>query len=145
MNELDLILKRIVQNKHYINTAIMKKNILLFFVLLAFLGQAIGQDQFVGDWQTDHGKLKVEIYKQEAYYYAKIKASENKEALGKVILIQMVKKTPTKLYGGTFFDESEGSEFEALLKLIDDNTMKLRVLTGWFSKIMIWNRVGTIP
>ena len=71
MNELDLILKRIVQNKHYINTAIMKKNILLFFVLFAFLGQAIGQDQFVGDWQTDQGKLKVEIYKQEAYYYAK--------------------------------------------------------------------------
>ncbi|WP_130735927.1 DUF2147 domain-containing protein [Flavobacterium sp. J27] len=123
----------------------MKKNILLLFFLFLFFGHAIGQDQFVGDWQTNEGKLKVEIYKQEAYYYAKVKASENKETLGKVILIQMVKKTPTKLYGGTFLDESEGSEFEALLKLIDDNTMRLRILTGLFSKIMIWNRVGTIP
>ncbi|VXC39431.1 conserved exported hypothetical protein [Flavobacterium sp. 9AF] len=119
----------------------MKKRILYFILMFVMLGQAVGQDQFVGDWQTNEGKLKVEIYKQEAFYYAKVKASENKETLGKVILIQMVKKTPTKLYGGTFLDEKQGSEFEALLKLIDDNTLRLRILSGLFNKIMIWNRV----
>lgn len=123
----------------------MIKKILLGLLLLCITGEIFAQDSFIGDWETNKGKLCIEIYKEGSYYYGKIKKSEKKERMHQVILIQMIKKSTTKLYGGTYYNDEQKVEHEAKLKLIDANTMCLKILSGLFNEVMIWERVKSLP
>jgi len=120
---------------------IMKKYIAFFLLAWATAWQAKAQDHFLGNWATDDGKLMIEIYAQDSTYYAKIKSNDNAEANNQLVLIQMVRKSDTQLYGGTYYDVDEKSEYEAKLKLTGSNTMRLKVLSGVFSKTIFWRRV----
>lgn len=123
----------------------MKKIILLFTLLISITGKAQTKDAFIGQWATEEGKLVIEIYTKNSSYYAKIKTCENPEIKDEVVLIQMKKKSNDKLYGGTYYDDELKSEYEAKLKLIDKNTIRLKVLYGLFNKIIIWHRVNPSP
>jgi uncharacterized protein (DUF2147 family) len=122
---------------------IMKKYFILFFLVFATALQAQDQNDFVGNWSADGGVI-VEIYLHDSAYYAKVKADPNLETNGKVILIQMAKKSDTQLYGGTYYDAELKSEYEAKLKLKNNNTIHLKVLYGLFSKTIIWHRVNAL-
>ena len=116
----------------------MKKYIVLLLLLLAITSQAQTIDYFVGEWRTDTGTV-VEIYKQEAAYYAKIKNGST--TTDRVVLVQMVKRSANLLYGGTYYDAGLQSEYEAKLKLTDNNTIRLKMFVGVFTKTMVWRRM----
>ncbi|NHN24968.1 DUF2147 domain-containing protein [Flavobacterium jejuense] len=123
----------------------MIKKILLGLLLFYTTGDLFAQDSFIGKWETNEGKLCLEIYQEGSFYYGKIKRSEKKDNMNQVVLIQMIKKSATKLYGGTYYDDKQKSEYEAKLKLIDNDTMCLKILSGLFNKIIIWERVSPMP
>ena len=110
----------------------MKKYITLLLLLFGLVLQAQTKDNFIGDWTANDGSV-ITIYVQDASYYAK--------ADGKYVLIQMEKKSDTQLYGGTFYDEKLKTEYEAKLKLTDDNSIRLKVMDGFSGKTIIWHRV----
>ena len=123
----------------------MIKKILLGLLLFWMTEQTFAQDDFIGKWETNEGKLCIEIYEEDSYYYGKIKRSEKKNRINEIILIQMIKKSDTKLFGGTYYDDELKSEYEAKLKLVDKNTMILKVLNGLFNEVMIWKRISFMP
>lgn len=110
----------------------MKKYITLLLLFLGLVLQAQTQDKFVGNWVADDGSVII-IYVQDSYYYAKTD--------GEYVLIQMEKKSDTQLYGGTFYDEKLRTEYEAKLKLTDDDSLKLKVMNGISGRTIIWKRV----
>jgi uncharacterized protein (DUF2147 family) len=114
----------------------------IYFVLLLLFISSIGlaQDKFIGIWTAENENLTIEIYFQKEAYYAKIKSSENKKIKDKVVLIQMIKKSDSHLYGGMYYDDKLKSEFEAKLKIIDDDTMRLKIMTGLCGKTVVWHR-----
>ncbi|UPT71274.1 MAG: DUF2147 domain-containing protein [Flavobacterium sp. JAD_PAG50586_2] len=113
----------------------MKKYITLLLLLFGLVLQAQTRDKFVGNWVANDGSVII-IYIQDASYYAK--------ADGKYVLIQMEKKSDTQLYGGTFYDEKLKTEYEAKLKLTDDNSIKLKVMNGFSGKTIIWHRLSSL-
>lgn len=113
----------------------MKKYIALLLLLFGLVLQAQTQDRFVGNWVANDGSVII-IYIQDASYYAK--------ADGKYVLIQMEKKSDTQLYGGTFYDEKLKTEYEAKLKLTDNNSIKLKVMNGFSGKTIIWHRLSPL-
>jgi uncharacterized protein (DUF2147 family) len=110
----------------------MKKYITLLSLLFGLVLQAQIQDNFKGDWTANDGSV-ITIYTQDSSYYAKSDDT--------IVLIQMEKKSDTQLYGGTYYDEELKTEFEAKLKLTDNNTIRLKVLNGFSGKTIIWHRV----
>jgi uncharacterized protein (DUF2147 family) len=118
----------------------MIKYILIVVLYCCNSLQALAQDSFIGTWESEEAKLCIEIYTVEERYYAKVKNSDNKKMIGKEVLIQMVKKSDTKLYGGTYYDNKLEEEYEAKLKLVDKDTLRLKIFRGLFSKVIIWRR-----
>lgn len=112
-----------------------------FAALLFFISSiAFSQDKFIGNWMSEDCKLTIEIYIKKEAYYGKITSSENIEIKDKVVLIQMIKKSESQLYGGMYYDEDLKSEYEAKLKLTDENTMRLKILSGLCGKTIVWHR-----
>lgn len=114
--------------------------LLLFFAAPA----ALAQQSFIGNWESRDKSSVVQIYEQELQYYAKVIAGKNPETIGKVVLMQMEKKSDNHLFGGTYHDSELKSEYEARLRLLDNNTIRMKILTGLFSKTIIWHRVKLI-
>ena len=110
----------------------MKKYIALFLLVFTSAVHAQPQDNFVGNWATNEGNI-LEIYIKDASYYGKMD--------NKVVLIQMIKKSDTQLYGGTFYEDELKTEYEAKLKLTDTNTLRMKVMYGLSSQTIIWHRV----
>ena len=110
----------------------MKTYITLLSLLFCLVLQAQPQDNFTGNWKADDGSV-ITIYVQDSSYYAK--------ANGKFVLIQMIKKSDTQLYGGTYYDERLNTEYEAKLKVTDSNTILLKILNGLSNKRIVWHRV----
>ncbi len=122
-------------------TSIMKTSILLLLLVFGAAMQAQSHDNFIGSWASDDESQIMEIYLQDAAYYAKIISSRNPESKDKIVLIQMGKKSDTQLYGGTYYDLELKTETEAKLKLMDSNTIRLKELSGLFNKTFFWHRV----
>jgi len=120
--------------------------IYLILLLLAFAAtlHAQGKSDFIGNWITADSSEIVEIYMEDDTYYARVKAAANQEMKEKVVLIQMIKKSDTQLYGGTYYDPELKSEYEAKLKLKNNNTIQLKVLYGLFPKTIIWHRINAL-
>ena len=122
----------------------MKTSLILLLLTFAATLHAQGKSDFIGNWITADSSTIVEIYTEDHSYYAKIKAAANEEINGKVVLIQMIKKSDTQLYGGTYYDSELKSEYEAKLKLKNNNTIQLKVLYGLFPKTIIWHRINAL-
>ncbi|OYU79969.1 MAG: hypothetical protein CFE23_11295 [Flavobacterium sp. BFFFF1] len=111
-------------------------------ILLLFTAALHAQtDKFIGNWANGDESLTVEIYIQNGNYYAKAVKSEHPELIGKVVLVQMEKKSDTQLYGGTYYDEKLKTEYEAKLKIILPDTIRLTVMYGLFHKTIYWHRI----
>jgi uncharacterized protein (DUF2147 family) len=119
----------------------MKIYLILLLLTFAATLHAQGKSDFIGNWMTADSSAIVEIYMEDDSYYARIKTAANHEINEKVVLIQMIKKSDTQLYGGTYYDSELKSEYEAKLKLKNNNTIQLKVLYGLFPKTIIWHRM----
>lgn len=95
---------------------------ILFFLLAINLSKA--QDNFIGVWTNELDKEEIEIYKKGDYYYAKV--NNRKDTI--MVLIQMVYKSDTKLYGGTYVDTKSKDENEAKVKMINNNELTIIIM-----------------
>lgn len=124
----------------------MKLQFSIFLFAICSLVFSQEQDKFIGKWKDQNENI-IEIYKSEGKYFeynGRIVSSEMKQTQNvNLILISMRKANSLKLYGGTFFDEEKGTEYECVIKLRNDNKLKIRVLKSFFiSKKYFWSRIS---
>jgi len=97
-----------------------------FFIYFLILTKGIAQDKFLGVWVNLSNKEEIEIYKIDGLYYAK--------TLNKLdtinVLDQMIYKSDKKLYGGTYFYDKVNEEFEAIVRLLDENKLMIKLVKG---------------
>ena len=119
----------------------MKSTTNKFFLLLmiSWISGSSAQNNFIGYWQNEDKTIVMQLYQQNSEYYAKVIA--NASETQSIILIQMKKKSDKRLFGGTFYNPILKSENEARLKLTDENTIRMSVLSGLFNNIILWHRV----
>lgn len=119
------------------------KNI-IFLIMLSFSAAAQTQDYFLGFWSDKNKAQTIEIYKDSALYYGKIIDSKNADTTTsehRIVLLQMTKRNPKTLYGGTFRDFQLNQEYEVKLKLKDKNTIRFIRVDGFLAKSQIWHRI----
>lgn len=100
------------------------KTILSLLLFLFAINNSIAQDNFVGVWVNQLDKEEIEIYKKGEYYYAK--ANNSKDTI--MVLIQMVYKSNSKLYGGTYVDHKSKDENEAKVHINNNNELTIIII-----------------
>ena len=143
----------------------MKK--IFLFITLIFLSPlvfaAINPDDIVGVWKDGKGKGHVQIFKQNGKYYGKVIWLTNpKDANGKpkvdknnpnaslrnqpligLTMLRNFKFDDDEWSGGQIYNPSDGKEYKAYMKLMDQNTLSVRGYIGisLFGKTDTWTRV----
>lgn len=100
------------------------KTILSLLLFSFVITNSVAQDNFVGVWVNQLDKEEIEIYKKGDYYYAK--ANNKKDTI--MVLIQMVYKSNSKLYGGTYVDHKSRDETEAKVKINKPNELTIIII-----------------
>lgn len=109
--------------------------------LLLLTPNIFAQQSFIGNWENGDKSSVVQLYEFESQFYAKIIADNDREKIGKIVLIQMEMKSDTRLFGGTFYDTKLKLEHEAKLKLINPDTIQIKISNGIIPKTVVWHRV----
>lgn len=143
----------------------MKK--IFLFIILIFLSSlvfaAINPDDIVGVWKDGKGKGHVQIFKLNGKYYGKVIWLTNpKDANGKpkvdknnpnaslrnqpligLTMLRNFKFDDDEWSGGQIYNPSDGKEYKAYMKLMDQNTLSVRGYIGisLFGKTDTWTRV----
>jgi hypothetical protein len=92
----------------------------------------------LGLWKYEDQIIK--IYKIEDDYYCKV-ISNDSINLENIVLVQMVMKNSNKLYGGTFRDDLNKTDYKVKLTLIDKNKIRFTGYYGFFNIKELWYRV----
>ena len=131
--------------------------------LLSFVQDEPG-DRLVGVWEPSHKKAKVKIDKISGKYYGKIvwlkepNDSEGKPKTDKNNPDESLRDTPLKGYRilkdfvykgddqweeGTIYDPENGSTYNCVIKMTDENTLDIRGYIGvkTFGRTDVWNRL----
>lgn len=101
------------------------KKLAAILIFLFVQTYSMAQDNFIGVWVNPVDKEEIEIYKENEYYYAKI---NNTKLDTVMVLIQMVYKSPEKLYGGTYVDNKTKNEVEAKVKISNNNELTIIIV-----------------
>ena len=139
----------------------------LIFIILSNLFISADQppkgDAIIGKWISDKGNLQLQVYKKENQYRAKVifhsgktegevwrdeknpdPALRSRTLLGKDLLTQMRYDPDNNDWeDGIIYDPSSGKSFEAIVKLVNPNTLKIKGywLIKTFSKTKIFKRM----
>lgn len=138
------------------------KRLFLLFLFLGITFSTNAQSIF-GKWQSFDEETKklesiIEVYKKDGKAYARIVSitdTERQDAVcteckgkkkGKPILgmdiLSGLKKKGDEWSGGKILDPKSGKEYKCYIKLIDQNTLKIRGYIGFsmFGRTAIWKR-----
>jgi len=139
------------------------KKITILILLLLITNVSFSQSIF-GKWnsyneETNKVESVIEVYQKDGKAFAKIKKIndqarkdakciacsgnlKNAPILGMNILTGL-KKDGDEWSGGKILDPKNGKEYKCYIKLIDNNTLKLRGYIGisMFGRTAIWKRV----
>lgn len=137
---------------------------LLFTSLMILFIDISGAQTIFGKWhsfdeETDKIESVIEVYEKAGKAYAKIieitdaeqhtaRCTECKgKRKGQLILgidiLTGLKKKGNEWSGGKILDPKNGKEYKCYIKLLDENTLKLRGYIGFslFGRTAIWKRV----
>ncbi len=101
------------------------------------------KDNFIGFWINDDNSQTIEIYKLENSYYGKLIHTNIPNLSDKInsnVIIQMKKYSEKVLYGGTYDDLINKSDYEIKLKLTDQNHFYLKRFFKFLNKRHYWHR-----
>lgn len=136
---------------------------------LAATAQKEGADRLVGVWEPSHGKAKIKIDKIGEKYYGKIvwlreplDPDTKKPKVDKNNPDEKVRTTPLRGYRilkdfeytaenewteGTIYDPENGSTYNCIIKMTDENTLDIRGYIGisTFGRTDIWKRLKLPP
>jgi len=137
---------------------------LLFILISSFSIVSNGQD-ILGQWETyddrtNEKKSIIEIYKTDDIYFAKIiktfteddrntcekcKGDKKNAPIIGLLIIEDLKRKGNKYSGGNITDPASGETYKCVLKLIDDNKLKVRGFLGApvFGRTQYWLRTET--
>lgn len=148
-----------------------KINLLLLFGLMAVfalpltgVAQNAEADALVGVWEPSSGKAKVKISKIGEKYYGKIvwlrepKDEKGKPKVDKNNPDESMRSTPLLGYRmlkdfvykgdntweeGTIYDPENGSTYDCVIKMKDDNTLEVRGFIGvsMIGRTDVWQRL----
>lgn len=136
------------------------KHILL--LLISALSITANGQTIIGKWETfdditNQKKAVVEIYEKNHIYFGKIietfvgpknatcqncKGNKKDKPIIGLIFFENIKKNEDKFDGGTILDPESGEIYKCYLKLINDNTLKVRGFVGFaiFGRTQYWRR-----
>ncbi len=144
------------------------KNLGLFVLVVLFCSFAfadVKSDALLGLWEPSNGKVRVKVEKIADKYYGKIVwLREPIDPVTKAPKVDKnnpdasMQKVPLKGYrmlkdfvfdenkewsGGTIYDPENGSTYNCVIKLKDDNTLDIRGYIGvkTFGRTDVWKRV----
>jgi uncharacterized protein (DUF2147 family) len=142
------------------------KNVLLISLMIGLVLFAFATptpDDIIGVWKDGKGKGHVQIYKQNGKYYGKIvwlqkpkdesgkpkvdknnpnTSLRNKPLLG-LTMLRNFEYDDGEWSGGNIYNQSDGKEYKAYMKLKDKNTLAVRGYVGisLLGKTDTWTRV----
>ncbi|MER3470382.1 MAG: DUF2147 domain-containing protein [Chitinophagaceae bacterium] len=147
----------------------MKVLFILMSLLFATKDNPIGNsDAIVGVWQNGTGKGHIQIFKQDGKYHGKIiwlrepldkqtgrpkvdtknpiPSNRNNPILG-LVMMRNFRYDEGEWNGGQIYVPSEGKEYKAYIKMVDENTLSVRGYIGiaLIGKTDTWTRVGCSP
>ncbi|MDH3253170.1 MAG: DUF2147 domain-containing protein [Ignavibacteria bacterium] len=142
--------------------------LILFFVVLlscppSWLHPGSPSPGVVGQWITEEGKARVEIFQCDTTLCGRIvwarqqtetsdtlldihnpdAALRDRPIIGLVILKSFAAEGNDRWTGGSVYDPESGSTYNATLELVDTNTLDLRgyILIPLFGRTTTWTRV----
>jgi uncharacterized protein (DUF2147 family) len=145
------------------------KKILIIVLFLSILnhlqGQSKQEEAILGKWMNAEKDLKVEVYKQNGQYRAKViwfdcikgttmtdyfdkknpdKALRTRPWLGLEVLNALNYNGGTEWNNGNIYDPNSGYTFRSVCRLTNPNTLKVRGywMYEWIGKSLIFNRVN---
>lgn len=141
----------------------IKKQLITISLLLFFSVSSYSQTIF-GKWnsydeETNEIESVIEVYKKEGKAYAKIisiidperqnatcfkcKGKRKDQRILGMDILSGLKKKGDEWSGGKILDPKNGKEYKCYIKLLDENTLKLRGYIGisLLGRTAIWKRV----
>lgn len=132
----------------------MNRRIFLGLSLFAFLAQAAGPDQIIGNWLTPEGASKIDIAKCGDRYCGIIAwmqspkndvknedASKRGRPLVGAQIVNNFQYDGGNVYsGGKLYGPERGKSVDAKLVLVNDDTLEVRVSAGIVKKTVTWTR-----
>ena len=139
------------------------RNIFILILVLTFSSNSQAQSIF-GKWnsfdeETNKIESVIEVYQKEGKAYAKIikitdperqdatcfqcKGKRKDQPILGMDILTGLKKNKDEWSGGKILDPKNGKEYKCYIKLLDDNTLKLRGYIGFslLGRTAIWKRV----
>lgn len=144
--------------------------LLLFSISLFSSTQVIAQDagdRIIGIWEPSNGKARVKIEKIGTRYYGKIvwlkepndpetgkpkvdknnpdEKLQNVPIKGYRLLKDFAFKSGDEWEGGTIYDPENGSTYDCVITMKDNNTLDIRGFIGIsaFGRTDVWKRLQT--
>lgn len=135
-----------------------------YLILLAIinLNLSINAQNITGQWETyddatNEKKAIVEFYKDDALFFAKIvksfvgkenaiceecKGTKKNHAIHGLVIIENLRKNKKDYVDGTILDPESGEVYSCQIKLLDNNTLKVRGFVGLslFGRTQYWRR-----
>lgn len=139
--------------------------LVLAILVSSFSIREVKSEALIGLWEPSNGKVRVKIEKIADKYYGKIvwlrepiDPATNAPKVDKNNPDASMQKVPLKGYrilkdfvfdenkewsGGTIYDPENGSTYDCVIKLKDDNTLDIRGYIGvkTFGRTDVWKRV----
>lgn len=119
-----------------------------------------GGDQILGNWASENGNTKFEIYKSGETYAAKIvemkepnkadgtpkidvnnpKVEKRKQALIGLVIVKNLTYKNGKWTGGTIYSPEKGVTVNCEMTLLSNGDLQITASKSWVSKQRIWKR-----
>lgn len=126
----------------------MKKQLLLkfgFILLLVFLFMRFSyskSDAIIGKWESPDNDRRIEVYKENQQYFAKIIWQHSDKFRANVgdIVIREIEYQNLHWEGKIWVPEIQ-SDFTATIYLQSQNELKIEATNGFIKKVKIWTRI----
>lgn len=126
----------------------MKKQLLLkfgFILVLVFLFMRFSyskSDAIIGKWESPDNDRRIEVYKENQQYFAKIiwqHADKFRANVGDIVIREIEYQNPH--WEGKIWVPEIKSDFTATIYLQSQNELKIEATNGFIKKVKIWTRI----
>lgn len=126
----------------------MKKQLLLkfgFILVLVFLFMRFSyskSDAIIGKWESPDNDRRIEVYKENQKYFAKIiwqHSDKFRANVGDIVIREIEYQNPH--WEGKIWVPEIKSDFTATIYLQSQNELKIEATNGFIKKVKIWTRI----
>lgn len=153
-----------INDRESINYKVRYMKKLAYLIVIYFISNTVSSQTIFGKWnsfneETDEIESVIEVYKKDGKAYAKIieisdperqkatcfkcKGKRKDQPILGMEILSGLEKDDDEWSGGKILDPKNGKEYKCYIKLLDENTLKLRGYIGisLLGRTAIWKRV----